>query len=160
MDKQALLDEMAAARADLLAAIDGLDDETMLRPGVAGVWSVKDVLAHVTAWESELVTALNQAQGRGVPNIVKIDDFDEWNAEQYHVNAPRPLDLVRQDFAGVYDKLADMVRDYDEKTLTDGRRYPWMEGEPLSYLIEETAPLHEREHAEEIRAWRATVPST
>jgi hypothetical protein len=29
-----------------------------------------------------------------------------------------------------------------------------MEGEPLAYLIEENATLHEREHADEIRAWR------
>lgn len=157
MSKQNLLNELEAARIGLRAAIEDLDSDTMLRPGVAGVWSVKDILAHVTAWESELVTALNQAQGRGVPKIMQIDDFDAWNAEQYRINAPRPLALVLQDFEGVFEKMFEMVRDYNEKDLTDRWRYPWMEGEPLSYLIEETASLHEREHAEEIRVWRESV---
>ena len=160
MGKQALLEELDSARADLLSAIEGLDEEMMLRPGVEGIWSIKDVLAHVTAWESELVTALNQAQGRGVPHIMKIDDFDEWNAKQYHISASRPLSLILKDFEGVYDMLLEMVRDYDERDLTDGRRYAWMEGEPLTYLIEETASLHEREHAEEIRVWRETALSS
>jgi hypothetical protein len=159
MSKRDILDELRAARAELLGALEGLDGEAMLRPGVVGVWSVKDVLAHVTAWESELVTALNQAQGRGTPNIVRIDDIDEWNEQQYHVNAARPLDAVLEDFEGVHAMLLKMVGDFDEKALTDGRRYRWMEGEPLSYLIAENAWLHEREHAEEIRTWRENVLS-
>lgn len=159
MRKQEILDELRAARAELLDALHGLEPDVMLRPGVVGVWSVKDVLAHVTAWESELVTALNRVDARGVPNIVKIDDIDEWNAQQYRINAARPLDAILADFEGVHAMLLEMVADFDEKALTDGRRYPWMEGEPLAYLIEENAWLHEREHAEEIRAWREGVIS-
>jgi hypothetical protein len=157
MNKQAVLDEIRAARADLRGALEGLDEGEMLRPGVVGVWSVKDVLAHIAAWESELVTALNKAQGRGVPRIVQIDDIDEWNAEQYHANAARPLALVLTDFEDVHAMLLEMVSDYDGKLLTNGRHFSWMEGEPLAYLIEENATLHEREHAEEIRAWRETA---
>lgn len=156
MGKEEILNDIRAARADLRAALDGIGTDDMLRPGVVGVWSIKDILAHLTAWESELVTALNKAQGRGVPHIVLIEDIDEWNEEQYHVNAPRPLDVIWKDFEAVHNMLLTMVRDLPEKLLVDGRRFPWMEGEPLAYLIEENATLHEREHADEIRAWRAS----
>ncbi len=152
--KEDILDELKAARQELLAAIDGLTSEQMLIPGAVGVWSVKDTLAHIAAWESELVTALNQVQNRRVPSIVQIDDIDEWNEQQYHLNASRPLEAVLADFEGVHKMLLRMVEDFDEQALTDNRRYRWMEGEPLAYLIEENAYLHEREHAEDIRAWR------
>lgn len=154
MNKKDILEELVAARADLLAALDNLSPDQMLRPGVVGIWSVKDVLAHIVVWESELVTALNQVQNRRVPAIIQIDDIDEWNDEQYNVNAGRSLEAILADLEGVHKMLCRMIQDFDEQALIDNRRYSWMEGEPLSYLVEENAYLHEREHAEEIREWR------
>lgn len=154
MRKQDILDEIQTARAALQQAIQGLTPEQMHIVGVTGIWSVKDILAHLTAWESEMVTALNQIHQRKVPRIVRIDDIDEWNEEQYHVNASRPLDIVLADFEGVHRMLFELLEDYDERALTNNRRFPWMEGEPLYYLLEENVYLHEREHAGEIADWR------
>lgn len=155
MKKQDILDELISARADLLDAIDGLTPEQMRQPFAVGKWSVKDVLAHVTAWESEVVTALNQVQDSNrTPQIVLIDDIDEWNEEQYHVSARRPLEAIFDDLHGVHVMLRQMIVDFPDKRLLDNRQFDWMEGEALYYLIEENATLHEREHAEDIRAWR------
>ncbi|MGF1504594.1 MAG: DinB family protein [Anaerolineae bacterium] len=64
MRKQELLDELKAARADFMQAVEGLSAEEMLRPSAVGIWSIKDVMAHLVAWESELITALKVAQNR------------------------------------------------------------------------------------------------
>jgi hypothetical protein len=152
--KSELLDTLSATRTDFLDALNGLPPEQMLQAGVTGTWSVKDILAHLVAWEAEVVTALNQAQNRRTPSIITIEDIDEWNEEQYHTNRARSLEAILSDFAGVHKMLCRMVEDFDERALTDGRRYPWMEGEPLWLLIEETVILHEQEHTSEIRAWR------
>ena len=154
MNKQDILDELIEARQELMAAIEGLTPDQMLEPGAVGTWSIKDVLAHLTAWESEAVTALNQVQNNRVPGIVAIDDIDEWNDEQHQASFYRPLDAVLEDLEGVHRMLLRMVEDFDEQTLTDNTRVAWMEGEPLAYLIEENAYLHEREHAEDIGDWR------
>lgn len=154
MRKHDILEQLREARAALNQAIEGLSPDEMLRPGAMGLWSVKDILAHLTAWESELVTALSRLDPRQAPAILKIEDVDEWNAEQYHINAPRGLDIVLEDFRGVHKHLLRAVEALDENTLTDARRFRWMEGEPLSYLIADTAIWHEQEHAENIREWR------
>ncbi len=154
MRKQELLDEIASARAEFLDAINGLTPEQMRMPGACGIWSVKDVIAHLTAWESETVTALNQIQNRRVPSILQIEDIHSWNEDQYHQNAARPLEAITADFEGVHRMLRQMIEDLDEQTLFNHRRFRWMEGEPLAYLIQENAPWHEQEHAEDIRAWR------
>lgn len=156
MPKAEVLADLRAARERLLSAIEGLSDDDMLRVGAVGIWSVKDVLAHLVSWEAELVTALArlpQSAGRP-PQIVEIEDIDEWNAEQYRINAPRPLAAVLEDFHGVHKHLLEAVAALDNRTLDDNRRFSWMEGEPLSYLILENAAWHEEEHAEDIRAWR------
>ena len=152
--KQELLDELSSARREMLDALAGLTPEDMMITGVVGLWSVKDILAHLAAWESEVVTGLNQVQNKRIPSILRIEDIDEWNDEQYHVNLRRPLDVIRTDFEGVHKMLERMIQDFDERSLLDNRKYAWMEGEPLWYLVEENVTLHEREHAASIRAWR------
>lgn len=154
MRKVDILQELNEARTDLLDAIAGLTHDQMMRPGVVGMWSVKDLLSHLVAWESELVTSLNQVQNGRMPSILRIDDIDGWNEEQYHAGARRLLEAVRADFDGVHHMLLQIVNDFDEQSLVNNRRYRWMEGEPLAYLIEENATLHERDHAADIRAWR------
>ncbi len=155
MAKQEVLEQIRQARGALLTAIEGLPDDAMLRPGVVGFWSVKDMLAHLTTWESELITALAQLdKPNRVPEIVKIEDIDDWNEEQYRINVRRGLDVVMEDFNGVHKHLIKAVEALDDKTLDDVRKFPWMEGEPLTYLIMENAIWHEQEHAEDIRKWR------
>ncbi len=156
LEKQDLIKAFEKAREKLLAALDGLTDDDMLQPGAVGYWSVKDVLAHLTAWESELVTALVKIeQGkRSRPNIVTIDDIDEWNEEQYHASASRSLQIIWDDFQGVAKHLIAAIEAVNNADLGNNRRFSWMEGEPLSYLIYENAIWHEEEHADDIDAWR------
>lgn len=148
---------MRDARADFLQAVDGLSDSQMLQAGAVGYWSVKDTLAHLTAWEAELVTALSRnlrTAAQHAPELTKIDDLDEWNEEQYHLNARRALAVILEDFHGVHKYLLRAIEDLDAKTLEEPMRFEWMEGDPLAYLVLETAVWHEQEHAQDIRRWR------
>lgn len=155
MTKTELLQEISRARKEFLEALDGLSDEAKRRPGACGIWSIKDLFAHLAAWESELITAINQVKNGQKPAIIDIEDTHEWNDEQYHANAPRPLDVVEADFHGVHRQLIQVIEDLDEKILFDRWKYKWMEGEPFAYLIQELAPWHEQEHIEDILIWRA-----
>jgi hypothetical protein len=153
--KTELLENIRGGRAALLQAIDGLPDDVFMRPFVVGHWSIKDVLAHLTVWESELITALaGIGSPAKMPHLITIEDFDEFNEEQYHVNVRRPLEIILEDFHGVHKQLLRTVEGIDEAILNDTRRFRWMEGEPIWLLIEDNGYLHEREHAEDITAWR------
>src|SRR5262249_38714974 len=128
--KQEILDQIRQERAAMLEALNGLPDDAMLRPGVVGMWSVKDVLAHLSIWQSELITALAQIdRPQRPPHIVEIDDIDEFNEEQYRANVRRPLGVILEDFEGVHKHLIKAVEEIDEKTLNNARKFPWMEGE-------------------------------
>ncbi len=155
MKKQQLIENIKSGRAALLTAIQGLPEDILLRPFAVGIWSIKDVLAHIAVWESELITALaGLDQHAKVPHIVQIEDFDEFNDAQYRVNVRRPLDVIQEDFQGVHDQLLKIVEKIDERLLNDAKRFPWMMGEPVWTLIEENGYLHEQEHAQDIMRWR------
>ena len=157
MTKQEVLEQIRAARAAMMTELEGLPAEAMLRVGVSGLWSIKDLLAPLIIWQSELITALSRTdRPKLTPNIVQIEDIDGWNMEQYTMNVRRDLEAVMEDYHGVHKHLLLAVEDLDDKTLNDVRRFPWMEGEPLWYLIAENGFWHEKEHADEIAEWRTT----
>lgn len=159
MGKAELVAAYEKARQTFLDAIDGLEDDDYLAVGAVGIWSVKDVMAHLTAWESELITALVHVENnkKGAPNIMKIDEIDEWNAERYHESVSRGLQVIWDDFMGIPKHLSQAIHALDDRTLDDNRKFPWMEGEPLSYIVYENAIWHEEEHAESISQWREEV---
>src|SRR5688572_24194750 len=135
-------------------ALEGLPQDAYLRPGVCGMWSVKDVLAHLTIWYSELITALSRLHPKRVPQIVEMEDIEGFNEEQYRANVRRSLDVILEDFEGVHKHLIKMIESMDEDHLTNARRFTWMEGEPLWYLVAENGFWHEKEHADDIKRWR------
>ena len=58
MTRERLLKRLDAAWTDFTSAYAGLSDAELLAPGVTKVWSVRDIIAHVTTWEEEAVKHL------------------------------------------------------------------------------------------------------
>ena len=58
MNKQQVIDKVEKAWTDFHQSYAGLTPEQMIQPGVDGVWSVRDLLAHVSWWEDELLIHL------------------------------------------------------------------------------------------------------
>src|SRR3990172_5506692 len=58
MNKQQLIDKLEKSWADFHQSYAGLAPEELVRPGVMGEWSVKDLLAHVSWWEEETLKHL------------------------------------------------------------------------------------------------------
>lgn len=53
MDRQRLLKRLDTAWRALKESYAGLSEAQLMEPGVSGVWSVGDIIAHVTTWEEE-----------------------------------------------------------------------------------------------------------
>ena len=86
------LAELGRTRAELLAAISGLDEAALDRKGVVGDWSIKNVLAHMAAWEAWVVEALPaRMTTRATPEDFRqrAEDEDRFNAEEVASTQPR-----------------------------------------------------------------------
>ncbi len=128
----------------------------MEEPGVIDDWSVKDILAHVTMWEAELVKLLFQARQGRKPTTVHFSkvSVDERNEKWHLQNRDRPLDRVLDDFHGVRKQTIRQVKSFSDRELSAPNRYPWLEETPLWKWIAIDSFEHEAEHAAQIQEWQ------
>src|SRR5689334_21937574 len=80
-DKQTLLDLMELHRAAWDDLIARFSHDRLLEPGVEGEWSVKDVIAHVAAYEDWTAEQMENAH-RG--RTVSEQDFQAMGAEGWY----------------------------------------------------------------------------
>ncbi|HLJ81222.1 MAG TPA: maleylpyruvate isomerase N-terminal domain-containing protein, partial [Ktedonobacterales bacterium] len=73
MSKSVLLEKLDAARTQWDALIAEVPEARITRPGAAGDWSVKDVLAHVAVYERWTADQLN-AMMRGETEMYTASD--------------------------------------------------------------------------------------
>lgn len=156
MKKEELLEALENERENFLDAIDGLSDEDLEEPGVMEDWSIKDLLAHLTLWEAELIKLLWQAKQGQKPNSAHFNnmDIDELNARWKKEMQDRTLERVMADFHSIRNQTIRRVEAFSDKDLNDANRYPWLKNRPLWEWIAGDSFEHEAEHRQQILAWR------
>jgi hypothetical protein len=97
-NKAELMERIQLEWTAMEQAISHLSDEQMSLPGTGG-WSVKDNLAHVTAWEQFML--LSYLQGRPEHEVMQVDeailrtlDINGLNEVLYQRNKDRPPSAV------------------------------------------------------------------
>lgn len=127
----------------------------MERPGVAGDWTMKDIVAHLTGWRRRTVDRLEAAR-RGGPDPAppwpaQLQSDDEINAWIYEEGRGRSLEEVLADSRQVFRRLVAAIESFPEAELMDPGRFAWLEGETLT-PAGLFGHFHE-EHEPDIRAW-------
>lgn len=162
MRKQALLDALQAENQQWIALLSQIGEAHMAEPGVAGDWSVKDIVAHLTGWRKRTVARLQAAkQGDAEPptpwptHLHSDDEINAWiDAQNRHLSVQEVL----ADSAETFQQLVRAITELPESDLTDPRRFTWTEGEALSAAAL-FGHFHE-EHEPDIRAWLAQQKTT
>jgi uncharacterized damage-inducible protein DinB len=149
-----MLAELGRARAELLAAIGGLDETALDRTGVVGDWSIKNVLAHIAAWEAWVVEALPARMTSGTtPQDFqqRVEDEDRFNAEEVAEREELTPDEQLMELERTRAELLAYLRGLDAATLE--RKHPWdtWAGTLPEYLLAALRD-HEAEHVEALRA--------
>jgi len=150
--REGAIERMTRSREATLRLLDGVPERELLRSRTQGHWSIKDVLAHIAAWEGEAVLRFALiAQGRGERIFFYDADpraVDRFNARA--VAAARHLSLggVLRRLARVRQRLIVRLRRLPPTSLRDpGHRYP------VTAWLPEYAWTHERQHRRRLRGW-------
>jgi len=147
------LAELGRTRAELLAAIGGMGEAALDRKGVVGDWSVKNVLAHIAAWEAWVVEALPARMTTGAtPQEFRqrAEDEDRFNAEEVAEREELTPDEQLMELERTRAELLAYLSGLDAAALA--RKHPWdtWEGTLPEYLLEALRD-HEAEHVEVLR---------
>jgi hypothetical protein len=148
------IDELRAARRDLLAALQSRSTSDLLRPGGAGEPCGRDVLLRIAAWLHELAHLVPDLATYGYQRGEPCDPSPDWSA---WIAAPiAPQRTVRPEAAvarvvTAHVRLLAALEGLDDAGLR--RRGPTRFGFETSgwdLLVAEAA--HEREHAARLMA--------
>jgi hypothetical protein len=165
ISKKQLVASMQSEQAAWLALLDEIGEENMTQPEVAGGWSIKDIVAHITGWRRRTVLRFRAALDPTIDmtppwpaemgELDEDDDVDQINAWIYKTNRDRPLADVLGDSREVFQQLVSEVLALSDEQLNDQERFPWLSGERLTGALI-FGHFHE-EHEPDMRAWLAKV---
>lgn len=148
-----LLDELSRARDTLLDAIIGLDAIALDRKGVIGEWSIKNVLAHIAAWEDRLAHTLPIRMETGdLPEHMRAEvaDEDAWNAKQIADREELTPEEQLIELERTRDALIAYLQTLDSAAVE--RPHPWQRWSgTFADFLRLVVRDHELEHAGHIR---------
>ena len=156
MIKDEIVDRLEDEREKFLDAIEGLSPQALQEPMAPGEWSVKDIIAHLSACEAELVKLLWQLKSGQKPTSMLLGepDIDAQNKLWHEAFQSRSLELVMSDFEGVRKQTSRRIEAFTDLELDDPKLYPSLGNSPLWKWIAGNSFQHEAEHCETILNWR------
>ena len=150
MDKREFIDRVKSERERWDELLAQVPDDLILRPGVEGDWSAKDILAHAMWYEREMIGMLKARA------LVGSDwwalPLDERNAAVHGEVSGMSLEEVRSEVAWVFPALVQQLEMLPEGALDDPAHFEGMPAEwAPSDVIGSNTFRHYPEHTESIR---------
>jgi hypothetical protein len=160
-DKQQILVKLTEVFNHWQELLASLTDEQITTPLLPSTWTVKDIVAHMWAWQQASVARVEAAlQGREplYPRWREVngpdpeEDLDRTNDWIYAENRDRLWSSVYADWKGQFQRYLEILKQVPEKDLFQVGRFAWMGTYPLS-----ASPIasceHHQEHLDSLLAW-------
>ena len=148
MDKGQLLKQLDKRWTEFNQSYAGLSDTLMTKPGVAGSWSVKDIIAHVTWWEEEALKHLPLIIKGSRPRTYAAEygGIDAFNAMMTEQKRGLSLSDVLKQRDETHRRLVSYVQDISDEQFERDRR--------LRRRLRLDTYGHYPKHAKAIITWR------
>jgi hypothetical protein len=158
MDKEEFMRKFHAARSEWDAMLGEVGTGRMLEPGVTEEgWTVKDVIAHNTWNEREIVEML-RTHSMNTPgaDLWRLSN-DERNSAIYEKYRDAPLSQVLDEARQVYDDLVRLLDRVSEDDLNDASRFEGMPEDWIPWdIIAGCSFRHYPDHISDVNRWLAT----
>ncbi|MCJ7537130.1 MAG: ClbS/DfsB family four-helix bundle protein [Anaerolineales bacterium] len=151
---QQLIDTIQGNWATWEAIVAQIDEERLTQSGVAGDWTLKDIIAHITWHEKEMVGLItaHALVGSELWNL----PTDERNAAMYEEVRNEPLEQVLEESAGIHQQLLELLPTLSDEDLTDPSSFPNMPPDWQPWmLIAQNTYEHYQDHIQDIERWLA-----
>jgi uncharacterized protein (TIGR03083 family) len=150
-------DILTYGHGTILQTIDGLPDAAWETGGVCGVWSTKDIIAHLASYEQLLVEVLSAFTGGGPTPYMEMwrEPGMAFNDKQVEMRKDASPTEVLAELKGAHDRDRAQVAEMPADTFRQTGTLPWYGAEySLDDFIVYTYYGHKREHAAQIAAFR------
>ena len=152
------LRELFDSWEELLAS---LREEQITAPQFDLDWSIKDVIAHLWAWQQISIARMQGGVHDREPEYPKwiVESIENWEEGADRVNAltfqtlrHKPWPEIYQNWRAGFLQFLDLGNQTLERDLLDGGRYPWLNGYGLAFILVASYD-HHKEHFEKLTDW-------
>ena len=140
-DLTVLLAEIDQVRTDMGKVVQEVDTKLMIYPG----WTIKEMIAHITAWEIVIDKAIQAYIAGDPPYFLREQDFDIFNEEAVAIRVSWSLEQVLKEWKDVREELKKTIQKLKETDLPVEMVLPWGSERTVAELIEIIGE-HEGEH--------------
>lgn len=118
-------------------------------------WSLKDLMAHLMAWQQVTRARLVAARAGGAPVLPEWlegsdpeseEEIHGFNARIFEIHRDRPWPEVHAEWRSGFDEVLRLGRELPEADLLEPGRFPWLDGHPLIAVLEGTLRHHREDH--------------
>jgi hypothetical protein len=150
-------DILKYGQATALQAIDGFPETAWETPGACGVWSVKDIIAHLASYEEVLVDVLSGFVGRHpTPYLDKFTELGgQFNDAEVTRRRGRTVSEVLDEFNDAHAQVMSLAERIRPEMFRHTGTLPWY---GMDYSLDDVLVYmyygHKREHSAQIAAFR------
>ena len=167
-DKQDMLTALQEEFNRWEQLLAGLDEAHITAPRFPDDWSIKDMVAHLRAWQQRSIARLEAALHNREPEYpawpAQLDPEEEGephdlNAWLYAAYRDQPWSSVYRDWSEGFRHFLQLGSAIPEEDLLKADKYPWLEGYALLAVLQGSYE-HHREHAEYLEPVIARLRNT
>ena len=130
-------------------------------------WTVKDLMAHLMAWQQVTNARLEAAVHGGEPSLPgwldgsdpeSESEIDTFNARIFEMYRDEPWARVHALWRAGFARVLRLAEEVPEDVMLDSQRFAWLKGYPLLAVLEGTYGHHHRDHYPVLAARVEQIP--
>jgi len=137
-----------------------LSEEQITAPHFDLNWSIKDVMAHLWAWQQISIARMQAGAQDRKPEFPRwiVESIENWEEDADRVNAltfenyhEKSWPEIYQNWKNGFLRFLELGNKISERDLLDGDRYTWLKGHSLAAILIASYD-HHQEHLEKLLA--------
>ena len=152
INKDTLLKNIQRGYSDFDVLLSSLNEQQMLTPEDNSGWTIKDHIAHFTAWQQRTLNML-----RAIMDDVELADptpglnTDQINEQFYHQFNALPLDGVLAEHREMQQQMLNTLQAMSEEDIN--KPISWLDNRPVVEWVIGDTYEHYDEHIKYIQHW-------
>jgi uncharacterized protein (TIGR03083 family) len=151
------VDILKYGQGTVYQTIEGFPESAWEKPGACGVWSVKDILAHLTSYEEVLVDILSTFVGKhSTPYLDKYTaPGGQFNDAEVEKRRGKTVQEILDEFNDAHAQATALAAQIRPEQFRQNGTQPWY---GMDYSLDDIIVYmyygHKREHSAQIAAFR------
>ena len=142
--------------------LSNLSEQQITTSRLPNGWSIKDLMAHLMAWQGVTLARLEAAQRNDEPTYPEWlagespeseEQIHRYNARILRTYRAQPWSRIHRDWRAGFARVLKLAEDIPSRDLMEPERYPWLGGYPLVAVLHGLYEHHHVDHLGSILAW-------